>query len=99
MKILHVLEEEHETLVLFHCPGCECDHPFRVRASDGLPNASVWIFNENMEKPTFSPSLLVFGDIPDKRCHSFVTDGQIHFLNDCHHSLAGKTVEMVEIDW
>lgn len=25
-------------------------------------------------------------------CHSFVTDGQIQFLGDCTHSLAGQTV-------
>lgn len=28
------------------------------------------------------------------RCHSFVTDGKIRFLNDCTHSMAGKTVEL-----
>lgn len=30
-------------------------------------------------------------------CHSFVTDGQIQFLSDCTHELAGKTVELP--DW
>ena len=25
-------------------------------------------------------------------CHSFVTDGQIQFLGDCTHALAGQTV-------
>lgn len=29
-------------------------------------------------------------------CHSFVTDGQIHFIGDCSHSLKGKTVELPE---
>lgn len=28
------------------------------------------------------------------RCHSFVTDGQIHFLSDCTHALADKTVPL-----
>lgn len=32
------------------------------------------------------------------RCHSFITDGQIQFLSDCAHELAGKTVPMVDID-
>lgn len=27
-------------------------------------------------------------------CHSFVTDGQIHFLSDCTHQLAGHTVPL-----
>jgi Family of unknown function (DUF6527) len=28
------------------------------------------------------------------RCHSFVTDGQISFLSDSTHALAGKTVPL-----
>lgn len=31
-------------------------------------------------------------------CHSFVTDGQIQFLNDCTHELAGKTVPLPPFD-
>lgn len=27
-------------------------------------------------------------------CHSFVTDGQIQFLGDCTHALAGQTVSL-----
>lgn len=27
-------------------------------------------------------------------CHSFVRDGQIQFLSDCTHALAGKTVPL-----
>jgi hypothetical protein len=30
-------------------------------------------------------------------CHSFVTDGQIQFLDDCTHALAGQTVPLP--DW
>ena len=28
------------------------------------------------------------------QCHSFVTDGQIQFLSDCTHELAGQTVPL-----
>jgi len=31
-------------------------------------------------------------NLPDYVCHSFVTDGQIRFLGDCTHELAGQTV-------
>ncbi len=31
-------------------------------------------------------------------CHSFVTDGNIQFLSDCTHDLAGQTVPLPEID-
>ena len=30
----------------------------------------------------------------DERCHSFVSDGEIAFLPDCTHSLAGQTVPL-----
>ena len=32
-----------------------------------------------------------------KRCHSYVKDGQIQFLNDCSHVLAGQTVDLPEL--
>ena len=32
-----------------------------------------------------------------QRCHSFVTDGKIQFLNDCSHELAGQTVDLPDI--
>jgi hypothetical protein len=40
-------------------------------------------------------------DHPDKQiifkcvsCHSFITDGNIQFLDDCSHALAGQTVPL-----
>jgi len=30
-------------------------------------------------------------------CHSFVVDGNIQFLNDCTHALAGQTVPLPEL--
>lgn len=30
-------------------------------------------------------------------CHSFVTDGRIHFLGDCTHEFAGQTLDLLEI--
>jgi len=29
-----------------------------------------------------------------RRCHFFIKEGKIQYLNDCSHSLAGKTVPM-----
>lgn len=34
------------------------------------------------------------GNALKSRCHSFVTNGQIQFLGDCSHSLAGQTVPL-----
>ncbi len=41
------------------------------------------------------------GQKPDfkcKQCHSFVTEGQIQFLSDCSHELAGQTVPLPEYE-
>lgn len=79
-------------MYVFHCPGCGYSHPFEVECAE-----RGWTWNGSMDKPTFSPSLLVWENRPESRCHSFVRDGQIQFLSDCHHSLAGKTVDIP--DW
>ncbi len=77
---------------LFYCPGCEREHAFD----------STWRFNNDYEKPTVTPSVLVqypWGKNKGiKRCHSFIADGKLHYLTDCSHSLAGQTVGMAEID-
>jgi len=75
----------------FICPGCQCEHNIDSR----------WSYNDNPEKPTFQPSYLLKGSYNNKHnqvCHSFITDGQIKFLNDCTHELKGQTVELPEID-
>jgi hypothetical protein len=76
----------------FKCPGCRDEHTVRVR-SNGGPRPS-WKFNGSDDRPTFTPSILVTAPPTDYRCHSFVTDGQIRFLDDCNHALAGKTVTL-----
>lgn len=81
---------------LFECPGCGHAHMFITKA----PQEPVWGFNGNLEKPTFTPSLLNrhSGGEKDYVCHLFVTDGKIQFLGDCTHPLKGQTVDMLEIE-
>ena len=74
-------------LYVFHCPGCEYGHQFEVPG---------WGWNGSFDKPTFTPSLLVNKDFPEMLCHLYMTDGRIQFLQDCHHKLAGQTVECPE---
>ena len=77
-----------ETLYQFHCPGCKEDHAITVPR---------WKWNGSLDKPTTFPSILVDKGDPAYRCHTYITDGQIQFLPDCLHGLAGKTVELP--DW
>lgn len=76
---------------VFRCPGCGGGHTIRV------VGPGSWTWNGSYESPTVSPSILVYGSDPDHRCHSFIRDGQIQFLADCHHALAGQTVPIP--DW
>lgn len=92
MAKLLEMSENHGSF-MFHCPGCEHAHIFDTVRK--IYTNGVWTFNGDREKPTFRPSLLVTS--PGFVCHSFVTDGQIQFLGDCTHHLAGVTVAMVEI--
>lgn len=79
-------------IYVFHCPGCQFSHPFEVDAANG----AGWTWNGSLDLPTFSPSLLC-NQGSDFVCHSFVRDGKIEFLSDCHHQLAGQIVELP--DW
>ncbi len=75
---------------MFYCPGCDVSHCFDKR----------WTFNGDVEKPTFTPSLLIdklTKNDTQARCHSFVTDGQIRYLSDCEHGMKGKTITIP--DW
>jgi hypothetical protein len=85
---------------LFECPGCKQMHRVIVKwGSKSGRTEPEWSFNGSLDRPTFSPSLLVQWNSPDKNfvCHSFIRDGQIQFLNDCTHALAGKTVDLPEV--
>ena len=62
-----------------------------------LGDRYVVLFNNNVDKPTFTPSLFVNPN-SDRGCHSFITDGKIQFLSDCFHELAGQTVDLPEVE-
>lgn len=77
---------------VFWCPGCDSAHQID----------NTWGFNDDLNHPTFSPSYLTKWregkNREQRKCHSFITDGNIRFLGDCTHELAGQTVEIPEWD-
>lgn len=84
--------------MMIFCPGCKCAHALSVNGVKNTRGAS-WNFNGDMERPTFTPSLLQDDTRPDGSrhvCHSFITDGRIQFLSDSTHELSGQTVELPE---
>lgn len=90
MKLQPVTRDGTTIAYVFYCPGCETPHQYMVDPGGKL----CWKFNGDLERSTFSPSLLMTS--PGRRCHLFVRDGQIQYCGDCHHDLAGKTVDVPE---
>lgn len=102
-----ILKQIDPGYVGFWCPGCDAPHHIPVGPEHGT---RAWRYNGDPDRPTFSPSVLVsfphwVPPAPTDQeqvqvtdvCHSFVTDGQIQFLGDCTHELAGQTVPLPPI--
>ncbi len=87
-KIKKWLENDYESKYMYFCPGCKQYHVFSNK---------IHKFNEDLDKPTITPSLLCSKGSHPTACHSYITDGKIMFLSDCEHELAGQTVELPEI--
>lgn len=47
---------------------------------------------------SFSPSVAVIDRHGKTICHSYVRNGQMQFLGDCDHALAGQTVDIPDWD-
>jgi hypothetical protein len=76
----------------FWCPGCDTVHEVRVTGEH------AWSWNgETSNRVTVNPSVLVreVATVDERRelrrCHSYVSGGQIQFLDDCTHGLKGST--------
>lgn len=99
MSAAGILRRAEGGRLLFWCPGCDGAHAVNVGDGPG----PRWGWNGSEERPTFTPSVFVNPPGPYHHpglpsCHSFVTDGQIQFLGDCTHALAGQTVPLPEFD-
>ena len=79
----------------FWCPACAQLHVITVRRVEGY-QGPVWDWNNNAERPTFSPSIKHdWGQ--GKVCHYFVREGRIQYCSDSTHDLAGQTVELPDV--
>lgn len=76
----------------FHCPGCKTIH--RVNVSQ-VGQEGTWGWNGKKDRPTLTPSVLSYGGKSVPRCHSFVKEGRIQFLEDSDHELKGQIVNLI----
>lgn len=88
------------------CPACEELHDFAVEQPFSNGARWFWCENENAEAPTFSPSMnITVGPMPADSerpgaidvCHYFLSKGELCYLGDCTHRLAGQTVPLPDI--
>lgn len=80
----------------FMCPACDTIHEVVV-----LPEGMVtpWGWNQSLTSPTITPSIKVTSrewlseeSYREKVCHSFVTEGRIHYCTDSTHVMRGQIV-------
>lgn len=79
IAIVHVVNDT----VHFYCPACQTTHAVKI-------GANGWQWNEDIDHPTIMPSLLSVNG--DRRCHLYVTQGNLHYLSDSNHRLTSQTV-------
>ena len=90
-----ILRKAQGNRLHFWCPGCDQAHGIAFGDGPG----PRWEWNGDVDSPTFRPSIMVNRGHENPAapvCHSFVTNGQIEFLADCTHEMAGKTVRLRE---
>jgi hypothetical protein len=75
-KILYPVAAPSNFNWMFFCPGCQNCHGVTT-TPDRNPGGPCWTFNENTERPTFSPSILVRGtkDITEEQ-HQAIMAGK-----------------------
>jgi hypothetical protein len=103
--VKHEVHADGSETLYWRCPGCNYGHSATVkRGVNSNSQTKVWGWNGSVERCTLAPSYVSWNDehvdpedgfvFPAMRCHVFITDGQIQFLSDCTHGLAGKTVPL-----
>lgn len=91
MKIKKIEDGQY----IFLCPGCDTHHWFRTKAGE---DESVWKKSGGDDDLTVKPAISAYPTRKESFCSLTITNGKIKFHKDCHHDLAGKTVDMVDAD-
>lgn len=91
MKLYENHDQNDRHYWWFWCPACGFIHQLDER----------WKVGGTPESPTVEGSYLQYGSEADleamPRCHLFIRDGQLQYLSDCSHSMAGQTIPMPDL--
>lgn len=89
-------EATHLTLMM---PGPTRRLTLPVLTRGTRAGTRCWTWNGSVDAPTLRPSVLTEGYSSGQpfRCHSWVNDGKVQFLDDCSHELRNTTVELLPV--
>ena len=88
-------EAEKATHVTLDIPGPTGLLTLPVIQSGTRDGTGCWTWNGSTNAPTLRPSVRTEGH--NFRCHSFINDGNVQFLDDCSHELAGQTLALNDL--
>lgn len=103
-----IAECTHVTLVL---PGPSDRRTLPVILKGDREGTHCWSWNGSVDAPTLKPSVLSTGhEFPDPdadptlptswrawRCHTWVNDGMVQFLDDTDHQYRGQTLPLLDV--
>lgn len=101
-----VLVKIQAGIYAFQCPGCGHLHQYwtnEARLPDGRPYKNQWSFNGNMERPTFTPSLLnTWGKEADpnwQEPNEPVGEGNAPWSGRCHLFVTDGMIQYCGDSW
>ena len=83
------LEHTADGKYLFYCQGCKCNHWFTT---------PKWVWDENWESPTVTPSIIIAPQDMKARCHLQIIKGRLRYLSDSFHFLSGIEISMIDLE-
>ncbi len=97
-KYVQCLPQE-ATNLKFNLPGPITTRMLPVILKGTREGTGCWSWNGDTEKPTIKPSILNdFRPHDTLVCHTWITEGQVIFLDDCSHELRGQTLDLEDIE-
>ena len=96
--VYHPCDVSVATHIMLNMPGPIPTRIIPVQQRGTRAGTGNWTWNGDTEKPTLKPSILSRCPPICECCHTFVTDGKVHFLGDCSHELAWQTLDLLDVD-
>lgn len=81
---------DHDRRLMFWCPGCDEAHGVRISG------VQPWTWDGHRDRPTVTPSILVTGHSPERRCHSLLRQGRLEYQGDCSHEMGNQIADLPE---